>query len=96
MDTDLRASVLRRARWCCEVRLDGCTMTSRVGVHHRKPRARGGLDTFENLVAVCDHCHTGSPRSIHRAPAEATALGLLVPSWEPTPTTIWVRDAPRR
>lgn len=89
VDADLRASVLRRAMFACEVRLDGCTLTARVGVHHRKPRGRGGLDTYENLVAVCDNCHTGSPRAIHRQPAWATEEGLLVPSWEPTPTTVW-------
>lgn len=89
---DLRAGVLRRDGYQCAVRLDGCTGAHRVGLHHRKPRGRGGHDTYENLVTVCDNCHTGSPRAIHRNPAWATEHGLLIPSWEPTPTLAWARD----
>lgn len=50
-----------------------------VDVHEPLTRARGGsiLDP-DNMRAVCREHH----RWIHDHPAEATARGWLVPSWE--------------
>jgi len=46
--------------------------------HHRKLRSRGGRDTAWNCIWLCKICHEW----VHANPAEATTLGLLVPSWE--------------
>lgn len=92
VDEALRASVFRRDGFRCVVRLDGCWETVGLHPHHRKSRGRGGPDTYENLVTVCNWCHTMSPLSIHRRPAWATEEGLLIPSWEPAPTTGWRAD----
>lgn len=47
-------------------------------VHHRKLRARGGTDDVGNLIAVCPDCH----HWIHMHPAESTAEGFMVASWD--------------
>jgi 5-methylcytosine-specific restriction endonuclease McrA len=31
---------------------------NRGGIHHRKPRSRGGSDVPENLITLCGRCHT--------------------------------------
>lgn len=45
--------------------------------HHRQLRSRGGKDVAENLIALHPGCHSWA----HHHPTEATAVGLLVPSW---------------
>jgi len=92
---DLRAAVFRRAMFRCEVELHGCWITRDLHPHHRKSKGRGGPDTYENLVCVCAWCHVLGPLAIHRRPAWAAEEGLLIPSWEPAPTTVWTRMTPR-
>lgn len=83
-----RDDVRRRAREQCEVRADGCT--GRIdGFHHRyKP---GREDTFANLIAVCDNCHTLSPAAIHRNIEASVTAGLLLRSWDGMPDEAWQR-----
>jgi hypothetical protein len=45
--------------------------------HHRKLRRHAGPTDDPNLLNVCQPCHTW----IHLNVADATARGLLVPSW---------------
>lgn len=45
--------------------------------HHRKLRSQGGRHTLDNLVLICQACHTW----IHANPGDAYALGWLVNSW---------------
>lgn len=81
-----RDDVKARSHGRCEVRARGCTGVA-VGFHHRyKP---GRVDTFENLVHVCDNCHTLSPAAIHRNIDVSVAAGLLRRSWEGLPETPW-------
>lgn len=51
--------------------------------HHRRRQGRGGADTRENVVAICNPCHTW----VHDHPAQARQLGLLVFEGDPE----WVR-----
>lgn len=68
------------ARPLCEARLPGCEGKA-VDVHEPKTRARGGSIVEEaNTLAVCRRCH----EYVHRFPVEATRLGFLVHSWEPS------------
>jgi hypothetical protein len=34
-----------------------CTSTKSLTIHHKIPKARGGLDTLENTVIKCRGCH---------------------------------------
>jgi hypothetical protein len=71
------------------VRAPGCTRVA-TGFHHRyKP---GRHDTVENLVHVCDNCHTLSPAAIHRNIDASVASGLLLRSWDGLPDEPWRRD----
>lgn len=49
--------------------------------HHRKLRSRGGADAPENLILACGSGTTGCHGWMHANPAEATALGFIVPTW---------------
>ena len=49
--------------------------------HHRKLRSRGGADAAENLILTCGSGTTGCHGWMHGNPADATALGFIVPSW---------------
>lgn len=75
IDRDVRDTVWKRARYCCEccgeplVRRD-------YQAHHRKLRSRGGEDSAANLVALHPLCH----RRIHDHPAWATEHGWMVPT----------------
>jgi 5-methylcytosine-specific restriction protein A len=60
---DVVAEVLHRAKGKCEKcpsfapflrKSDGSPY---LEVHHRKPLAKGGLDTVENAIALCPNCH---------------------------------------
>lgn len=86
---ELRPLVFARAGWTCEVRSEGCGGSYWLQSHHRLPIGDGGPDTMENLVAVCQNCHTASPKAIHRNIAWAREAGLLIASWEGPPTLAW-------
>lgn len=43
-----------------------CGARNRLTVHHLKPRALGGPDDVRNVVTLCEGCHTGIERSVHR------------------------------
>lgn len=87
---EAREAVWRRSGGRCEVKARGCSHTA-SGQHHRQLERHGGPDTPENLVAVCNECHTASPEAIHRNVARSIEQGLIVPSWEPAPTACWRR-----
>jgi hypothetical protein len=88
----VREAVRSRSGGRCEVRHPGCT--GRLdGYHHRyKP---GRKDTRENLVAVCDSCHTLGADAIHRNIDASIANGLLLRSWDGLPDVEWSRPSLR-
>ncbi|MGE5054690.1 MAG: HNH endonuclease [Acidobacteriota bacterium] len=49
----LRKHVFRRDGWRCQL----CGSMSNLEVHHKQFRSRSGLDTEENLITLCVHCH---------------------------------------
>jgi ATP-dependent DNA helicase RecQ len=53
----LRQQVLRRDGWRCQ----SCGSMSNLEVHHRQYRSHSGPDTEENLITLCNACHS----SIH-------------------------------
>lgn len=59
-----RLEILTRDSWrCCEC---GVSISGRSAhVHHRLPRALGGLDVDENLISLCDTCHSMKHASLH-------------------------------
>lgn len=57
--------------------------------HHRKRRSQGGDDSPANVIEIPDALHDW----IHANPSEATALGLLVPSYgDPAEVTITIPE----
>ena len=54
----LRHQVLRRDGWRCQA----CGTMSNLEVHHQELRSHSGHDTEENLITLCNACHS----SIHR------------------------------
>jgi ATP-dependent DNA helicase RecQ len=54
----LRQQVLRRDGWRCQ----SCGTMSNLEVHHKQFRSHSGDDLKENLVTVCDACHS----ALHR------------------------------
>jgi len=74
--------IVREHGVCCR-----CGQQPAKRRHHRKLVKQGGLDTWDNQVAVCDDCHTLAPDAIHRNPAKSYADGWLVKSWD-TPSTV--------
>jgi 5-methylcytosine-specific restriction endonuclease McrA len=53
----LRRLVLSRDGWRCQ----SCGTMSNLEVHHRQYRSHSGPDTEENLITLCNACHS----SIH-------------------------------
>lgn len=49
----LRQTAIRRDGECVV-----CGSMYRLSVHHRKPRTRGGADSLDNLVTLCNPCHS--------------------------------------
>jgi 5-methylcytosine-specific restriction endonuclease McrA len=54
----LRNQILRRDGWRCQ----SCGTMSNLEVHHRDFRSHSGKDSEENLITLCNGCHT----RIHR------------------------------
>ncbi len=61
----IRRLALQRARYRCEAA--GCTNTSFLCLHHRKPVSGAGANDLSNLVVLCGRCH----RRLHAADEEA-------------------------
>ena len=55
----LRSQVLRRDGWRCQF----CGAMSNLEVHHKDFRSHSGDDSEENLIALCNACHTALHRS---------------------------------
>jgi 5-methylcytosine-specific restriction endonuclease McrA len=50
----LRKRILERDGWRCQ----RCGAASQLEVHHLQLRSRGGEDFEENLITLCNHCHS--------------------------------------
>ena len=50
----LREQVLRRDSWRCQY----CGKKSNLEVHHKEFRSRGGNDSEENMITLCEGCHS--------------------------------------
>jgi 5-methylcytosine-specific restriction endonuclease McrA len=55
---DLHQQVLERDGWRCQV----CGSMQNLQVHHFKFRSHSGSDVEQNLITLCEECHT----RIHR------------------------------
>lgn len=51
-DADLRLRVMLRDGYDC--RVDGCSVTRALELHHIWPAAEGGKDDLDNLVLLCN------------------------------------------
>ena len=51
---ELRLEILRRDRWRCQ----SCGAMSKLEVHHKHFRSRGGNDSERNLITLCAICHS--------------------------------------
>lgn len=80
---ELTLALIERSGGVCE----RCRAKRGESVHHRKLRSRGGQHTLDNCVFACGSGTTGCHGWMHANPAEATATGWMVPSWE-DPATI--------
>lgn len=61
----LREQVLQRDGWRCQ----SCGGKSNLEVHHKDFRSQGGDDSEENLISLCDLCHS----LIHRTSPASSA-----------------------
>lgn len=59
-----RQAIFKRDKHCCQY----CGAHGELTIDHVQPRSRGGLDTWENLVAACQRCNN---RKGDRRPEEA-------------------------
>ena len=50
----LRQLVLRRDSWRCQ----SCGAMSNLEIHHREFRSHSGTDSEENLITLCNACHS--------------------------------------
>jgi 5-methylcytosine-specific restriction endonuclease McrA len=62
---ELHRKVLDRDNWQCQI----CGSRRNLQVHHRQFRSQSGDDCEDNLIALCDTCHS----RIH--------LRVLTPTW---------------
>jgi 5-methylcytosine-specific restriction endonuclease McrA len=62
----LRQRIFKRDGYKCRVCGDGEGLT----VHHITPRSEGGTDDPENLITLCDECHS----RIHKIERAAKAI----------------------
>jgi 5-methylcytosine-specific restriction endonuclease McrA len=51
---ELREQVLRRDGWRCQF----CGSMTNLEVHHRQFRSHSGLDHEDNLITLCNSCHS--------------------------------------
>jgi 5-methylcytosine-specific restriction endonuclease McrA len=50
----LRRTVLQRDNWRCQF----CGAMTNLEVHHQQFRSHSGVDTEENLITLCQDCHS--------------------------------------
>ena len=55
---ELRQRVLRRDGWRCQL----CGSTTSLEVHHQQFRSHSGEDTEDNLITLCNDCHSTAHR----------------------------------
>lgn len=67
----------RRPR--CEATIPGVCTGANEHAHHRRLRSQRGPTTSDNLLAVCNACHTW----IHHHRAEAHELGFILHAGDP-------------
>jgi len=60
----LRQQVLRRDGWRCQ----SCGSRSTLEVHHKEFRSQSGDDSEENLITLCEGCHSIVHRLNPRSP----------------------------
>jgi 5-methylcytosine-specific restriction endonuclease McrA len=58
MDENIRTSVLNRDKHKCVE----CGSKKGLHIHHKKHRSKGGTDDLENLMTLCELCHTEQHR----------------------------------
>lgn len=63
LDPALRAAVLQRDGYCCQITGRGKGLPANIAlsilnVHHKVPVHAGGTDTMDNLITVCLDAHT--------------------------------------
>lgn len=86
-----RAVVFERSQGRCEASVEGVCLGRGDQAHHVRRRSQGGQDDPSNLLWVCRACHD----HVHRNPAEAVELGLLVSSFSPAPGLVSVEKVNR-
>jgi 5-methylcytosine-specific restriction endonuclease McrA len=55
----LRQQILNRDGWRCQF----CSTMSNLEVHHQAFRSLSGEDTEQNLITLCQACHSGVQES---------------------------------
>jgi hypothetical protein len=84
-----KARVRERSGGRCEMRVPNVCTGRAEDPHERLPQGRGGDPTNDaNVMDGCRACH----RWTHDHDDEATALGLLVPSWSPEAEALKRKD----
>lgn len=58
----LRDQIMRRDKYLCQPCMSKGQGTPATEVHHIKPKAQGGTDNPENLIAICRKCHDEETR----------------------------------
>jgi len=51
---ELRRAILKRDGWRCQF----CGAMTNLEVHHLQFRSHSGEDTEENLITICQDCHS--------------------------------------
>src|SRR5262245_44740264 len=79
--TDLRQTVERRARGCCEYcRSQARYSTQSFSLEHILPRSQGGETSLENLALACQGCNN---HKYDRTRARDPATNKMVPLFHP-------------
>ncbi len=89
---DRRLAVLKRDRVC-----KGCKSRG-VGpmhVHHKIPLSRGGSNRLENLVALCERCHTKA-HGVEQFTQSGEARRAVVVLDRPTASNTSLKSGPER
>ena len=55
---ELRLQVLRRDSWRCQF----CGSMTNLEVHHQQFRSHSGSDQKDNLITLCNDCHSAEHR----------------------------------
>ena len=80
-----RREVLRRDNHTCQY----CTSTKNLTIDHVIPRAKGGLNTWENVVIACEPCNN---RKGNRTPHEANMTLRTKPKAPMHPTVAFAEQ----